>query len=76
MTLGKPVIVTSGTTLHEQAHIQGVAESCKDGCADSLAAAIRTMLGRYEYAARTAAERIGNVCSEFSVRSFREKLAS
>jgi glycosyltransferase involved in cell wall biosynthesis len=76
MTLGKPVIVTSGTTLHEQAHIQGVAEACKDGCADSLAAAIRTMLGRYEYAARTAAERIGNVCSEFSVRSFREKLAS
>jgi glycosyltransferase involved in cell wall biosynthesis len=76
MTLGKPVIVTSGTTLHEQAHIQGVAEACKEGCADSLAAAIRTMLGRYEYAARTAAERIGNVCSEFSVRSFREKLAS
>jgi glycosyltransferase involved in cell wall biosynthesis len=76
MTLGKPVIVTSGTTLHDQAQSQGVAEACKEGCVESLASAIRRMLGRHESAARTAAERIGSVCSEFSVRAFREKLAS
>lgn len=76
MSLGKPLIVTSDTTLHDQAESHGVAEACKDGCVEGLAAAIKSMLRRYESAARTAAERIGNVCSEFSVRAFREKLAS
>ena len=76
MALGKPVIVTAGTTLHDQAQSQGVLEACKDGCPESLALAIRTMLRRYESAARMAAERAGRVCSEFSVRAFREKLTA
>lgn len=76
MTLGKPVIVTAGTTLHDQAQSQGVLEACKDGCPESLASAIRMILGRYESAARMAAERAGRVCSEFSVRAFREKLTA
>jgi len=76
MTLGKPVIVTAGTTLHDQAQSQGVLEACKDGCPESLASAIRTVLGRYESAARMAAKCAGKVCSEFSVRAFREKLTA
>jgi len=76
MVLGKPVIVTAGTTLHDQAIRHGVAESCENACATSLAQAIRTMLLQFEPAAHEALAREATARSEFSVRSFREKLAA
>jgi len=76
MTMGKPVIVTAGTTLQDQAQSQRVAEVCQQECPESLASAIKTMLGRYQPAAQVAAERAEQVRSEFSVRAFRKQFAT
>lgn len=76
MVLGKPVIVTSGTTLHDQAQSRGAAVACEDGSPESLASAIRVLLGRYESVARAAAEQADAASHEFSVHAFREMLAA
>jgi glycosyltransferase involved in cell wall biosynthesis len=75
MLNGMPVIATRGTTLFEQAEEYGVVVGCDEGDAESLAAAMLEVAGKFEAMRASAAEKVNAAAESFSVWYFRDLLA-
>jgi glycosyltransferase involved in cell wall biosynthesis len=74
MVHGKPVVVTRGTTLAEQADQFGAAAMCEDGNAESLVAAIDRVVNEIDQFKERAEARKAAARAHFSVREFRQLL--
>jgi glycosyltransferase involved in cell wall biosynthesis len=76
MIVGMPLIVTSGTTLWDQASRYGCAKACDEDSAESVGEAILALLDEYEEASQRAKDCRTGALRHFSVAEFRRRLLS